>query len=172
MTDAAGVVRVALVLVMAALLQAGLVSWLNIGGYVPDLLLVMAIAGGAVLGPDRGALVGFASGLITDLMVTTPFGMWALVGCLCGAVAGSLRESAALRNGPRRALTFAAIGVGATFTFVVLARLTDQADLRPIDVSAAALLIGIVAGALSRPAMRAVAWASGVDHVPGLGRAA
>jgi hypothetical protein len=104
-------------------------------------------------------------------MVTTPFGMWALVGCLCGAVAGSLRESAALRNGPRRALTFAALGVGATFTFVVLARLTDQADLRPIDVSAAALLIGIVAGALSRPAMRAVAWASGVDHVPGLGRA-
>jgi rod shape-determining protein MreD len=170
-TDIAGAVRVGLVLVVAALLQAGLVSWLNIGGYVPDLMLLMAIAGGAVLGTDRGALVGFASGLITDLMVTTPFGMWALVGCLCGAVAGSLRQSAALRNRARRWLTFAAIGVGATFTFVVLARLTDQADLRPIDVSAAALLIGLVAAALSRPAMRAMAWASGVDHVPALDRA-
>jgi len=170
-SDVAGVMRVGLVLVMAALLQAGLVAWLNIGGYVPDLMLLMAIAGGVVLGPDRGALVGFASGLITDLMVTTPFGMWALVGCLCGAIAGSLRETAALRSGARRWLTFAAIGVGATFTFVVLARLTDQADLRPIDLSAAALLVGVVAAALSRPAMRAMAWASGVDHVPGLGRA-
>jgi rod shape-determining protein MreD len=172
MTDAVGVARVTLVLVVAAVLQAGLVSWLNVGGYVPDLLLLMAIAGGAVLGPDRGALVGFACGLLTDLMVTTPFGMWALVGCLCGAIAGSLRETAALRNGPRRALTFAAIGVGATFTFVVLARLTDQADLRPIDVSAAALLIGLVAAGLSRPAMRLMTWAAGADHVPGLGRAA
>jgi rod shape-determining protein MreD len=170
-SDAVGVARVALVLVVCALLQAGLVSWLNIGGYVPDLLLLMAIAAGAVLGPDRGALVGFACGLMTDLMVTTPFGMWALVGCLCGAVAGSLRETVALRNGARRSLTFAAIGIGATFTFVVLARLTDQADLRPVDVSAAALLIGVVAAALSRPAMRAMAWAAGVDHVPGLERA-
>jgi hypothetical protein len=68
------VVRYGLLIVTAAILQRGVFSQLRVDGAVPDALLVLAVAAGIVGGTDRGATVGFFSGLALDLMVTTPFG--------------------------------------------------------------------------------------------------
>ena len=43
-----------------------------------DLLLLVPIAAGLTVGPERGAIAGFVAGLAVDLLVTTPFGLTAL----------------------------------------------------------------------------------------------
>lgn len=56
-----------------------------------DVLLLVAIAGGLVSGPKRGAWVGFFAGLLADCFVRTPFGLSALTYCLVGYGVGSLK---------------------------------------------------------------------------------
>jgi rod shape-determining protein MreD len=153
--------RLALVLLTTAVLQAGVVSWLNVRGYVPDLMLVVAIAAGVVGGVDRGAAVGFTAGLLTDLMVTTPFGMWALVACVTGAAAGYAKGTSLVSGPTNRALTFATLCGAGLLLFAVLARLLDQGSLGTIDVPIAVVTGAVVAGVLSRLACRVLTWASG-----------
>ena len=93
------VIRYALLIITAAVLQRAVFSQLRIDGAVPDALLVLAVAAGIVSGTDRGATVGFFSGLALDLMVTTPFGLGAVCYLAAGATAGAL-ETALVRVGP------------------------------------------------------------------------
>lgn len=51
-------------------------------------VLAVVVAAGAVGGPDRGAVVGFALGLLYDLSGTTPLGLVALAYGLGGMAAG------------------------------------------------------------------------------------
>jgi len=51
-------------------------------------VLAVVVTAGAVGGPDRGAVVGFALGLLYDLSGTTPLGLVALAYGLGGMVAG------------------------------------------------------------------------------------
>lgn len=155
--------KLVMVVVTSALLQAGIVSWLNVGGYVPDLMLVVAVAAGVVGGVDRGALVGFGAGLCTDLMVTTPFGLWALVGCLTGAAAGYASGTSLVRSPTSRALTFAAACGAGLLAFAVLARLVGQETLGTIDVPLAVVTGAVAAGVLSRVASWVLSWALAPD---------
>lgn len=81
-----------LALIVAALLQAGLVPWLSVGGAVPNLLLVVVVAFSLVEGSQRGSAAGFAAGLLFDLLGTGPIGPMALVMTLVGYTAGALHE--------------------------------------------------------------------------------
>lgn len=82
----------ALVLVAALLLQLSLVSDLHLLGAVGDMLLLVTIASGLVDGPDRGATMGFAAGLLYDLVLDTPFALSALTYALVGFAVGMLGE--------------------------------------------------------------------------------
>jgi rod shape-determining protein MreD len=84
------VVRVALVLLSAAVLQRGLFSEVRIAGVAIDVFLLLAVAAGIAVGPERGAVIGFFAGLTLDLMVQTPLGLSALVYCLAGYLTGRL----------------------------------------------------------------------------------
>lgn len=90
--------RYALVVFVALVVQHGLLDSVRIGGAHPDLTLLLPIAAGYVGGPDRGAAVGFATGLVCDLLLPTTFGLSALIGCLLGfgtgyATRGLVRSS-------------------------------------------------------------------------------
>ena len=55
----------------------------------PDFMMLLAVCAGFVAGPDKGAVVGFAAGLVSDLFLqSTPFGLSALAACLAGFVVG------------------------------------------------------------------------------------
>ncbi len=82
------VVRTSVVVVVAQVLQVTLVDAVQLRGAHADLLLLVAVAAGYVAGPDRGASVGFAVGLVADLFLPTTFGLSALVDCLLGFSAG------------------------------------------------------------------------------------
>ena len=87
------VLRTAVVLVTALLLQVAVAPWLTIAGVQVDLLLLVGIAAGLAGGPERGARVGFVAGILWDLVVAGPFGLSALTYCLAGYFVGSAQRS-------------------------------------------------------------------------------
>ena len=90
--------RVTLVLFSAAVLQRGLFSQLRVAGVSVDVFLLIAIAAGMMLGPERGAILGFFAGLTLDLLVQTPLGLSALVYCLVGYGTGRLQGTVLRAN--------------------------------------------------------------------------
>lgn len=71
---------VTLVLVTAAILQTSLLPFLALSGFRPDLLLLITIAFALRDGLLTGLRVGFAAGVLTDLLLNeSPVGLTALV---------------------------------------------------------------------------------------------
>ena len=86
--------RIALLLVVAVLVQTALAPDLRFGGVAPDVMVVVVICAGLTGGAEAGAWVGFWAGLLTDMFLTsTPIGLSALTYCLTGAAIGALRAS-------------------------------------------------------------------------------
>ena len=83
--------RSALVLFSVFVLQVGVLDGLRIYGRASEPLLVLAVAGGLVGGSWRGLRLGFAAGLLYDLVAGTPIGLAAFAYALVAAVAGLLQ---------------------------------------------------------------------------------
>lgn len=121
---------VAVVLVLALVIQTTFGSDLRILGVAPDLMLLMAISAGLVCGPNSGAIIGFVAGLLADLaMTTTPLGLYALCWCVVGWVVGTLRAYVLPdARVVRPAIAFLAT-VGAVLVFLVVGSLVGQTEL-------------------------------------------
>lgn len=93
-------VRVGVVLFVALVVQLAAVNRIELFGATGDVMVVVAVASGFTLGRERGAVVGFATGLAVDLVLTTPLGLTALVftgvGYVSGIVATNLLRSSRL----------------------------------------------------------------------------
>lgn len=71
---------VALVLVTAAIVQTSLLPFVALSGFRPDLLLLITIAFALRDGLLAGLRIGFAGGVLTDLLLNaSPVGLTALV---------------------------------------------------------------------------------------------
>ena len=87
-------VRIGLLLLVAILIETSFGNDLRVSGVAPDLMVLVAICAGLTGGTEAGAWVGFWSGLVTDVFLTsTPLGLSALTYCLIGASVGALRAS-------------------------------------------------------------------------------
>lgn len=87
--------RVALIVlsvVTAIVVQASLLSRLTFLGARPDLLLVVVVCFALYDGPLAGTVTGFTAGLTADLLSDHPVGILALVLCLTGWAAGTVRD--------------------------------------------------------------------------------
>lgn len=80
--------RLVLVGILLMSLQQTLFVELRPGGVTVQLMLALAAATGAGAGPQKGALAGFALGLMFDLRAGTPLGSSSLTFGLAGWVAG------------------------------------------------------------------------------------
>lgn len=83
--------RSALVLFSVFVLQVGIFDGLRVYGRVAEFLLILAVAGGLVGGWWRGLHLGFAAGLLYDLVAGTPVGLAAFAYAVAAALAGLLR---------------------------------------------------------------------------------
>jgi rod shape-determining protein MreD len=85
-----------LLVLTAAVLQVTVVNRLPLPGAGPDLVLLVVIGLAVVVGPTAGASIGFAAGLLVDLMppTATEVGRWALVFCIIGYIAGQIQVDA------------------------------------------------------------------------------
>jgi rod shape-determining protein MreD len=159
------VARVTFVLVVAVILQTALVADLRAFDASADLMLLAATAAGLAGGATRGASIGFASGLLYDLLLTTPFGLSALTYCLVGYVVGTVQGSV-LRTTRWIPIAVAFIG-GAlgVVLYVLLGQVVGQ-EFALGDSLHVVLVVAIANALLILPAVRVMQWATGG---PGVG---
>jgi rod shape-determining protein MreD len=159
-------VRYGLLIVTAAILQRGLFSQIRIEGAVADVLLVLAVAAGLVGGTERGAAVGFCSGLALDLMLTTPFGLAAISYLVAGVVAG-WAERTIVRSARWLTMVIAAVSalIGVA-VFDLLGTLLGRSDLLHGELLAVGVVVAVSTALLVLPAMRMCRWADqDLDHL-------
>jgi rod shape-determining protein MreD len=104
---------VALLVLIAIVLQVSLFSSVTIDGVSPDLALLVVIAAALVRGPEYAAVLGFAAGLLVDIAPPADHtaGRWALAFVVSGYLAGMVRRDA-------RSSALAAVLVVAAGAFV------------------------------------------------------
>jgi rod shape-determining protein MreD len=98
----APVVRAALVVAAAALLDAVVVPYLTFGFFSPRLTLIAVVFAASPLRDLQAVLLGFFGGVLLDALGGNLFGVGALGGLLAAAL--SARASAVRRKGTERVL--------------------------------------------------------------------
>jgi rod shape-determining protein MreD len=122
--------KVSIVLLIGILVQTSFGADLRVNNIAPDFMLLLAVCAGYVGGPDEGAVVGFAAGLLSDLfLLDTPFGLSALAACLAGFASGWARTNfLRLRLWLVPAIAAAGTALGVVL-FVVIGYLVGEAQL-------------------------------------------
>jgi rod shape-determining protein MreD len=148
------------VLVVALVLQVSMVSDLQVGGAVGDLLLVVVVAAGLTGGADRGATWGFAAGALYDLVLDTPFGLSALTYALVGFAVGTIGALLMRTSG------WWPVGVAAGAAAAQAVLYTSIANLVSVHypfgaVPDIALVMAVWAAVLVLPALRVLWWVHG-----------
>lgn len=122
--------RIGLLVVITALVETTLGSDLRVLHVAPDLMVLLVICAGLTGGTEAGAWVGFWTGLLYDMFLTsTPIGLSALTYCLVGSAVGALRSSFLQER--RALLPFAAFAgtVAAVLFFVGAGVVLGQSQL-------------------------------------------
>jgi rod shape-determining protein MreD len=88
------VLAVGALVAITVALQISVFSHFSFHGVVPDLVMLVVVAAALVRGPEYGALVGFAAGLVLDLAPPADHtaGRWALSFVLVGYLVGLARQ--------------------------------------------------------------------------------
>lgn len=154
--------RLPLVVLVALVLHLSLFVTTRLGDAHPRVLLLMAVAGGFLTGSERGAVLGFALGLVADLFVQTPFGLSALTYAIVGFAVGAL-QSGIVRSAwwilPVTALGASFAGV---VGYALLGALIGQPYAMSVHLLAVAGGVGAMNAVLAAPVARAMAWALAV----------
>lgn len=151
--------RVALVVVSAGVLQLGVASRFRVADVGADLLLLAAVAAAMVVGADRGAVTGFACGILVDLLTHGPFGLTALTFALTAYGIGRF-EAAIVRSS--RATLMATGFFGTALGHVLYSLLGDLVGVSsrgPTAIARIALIAAVWNGVLTPLAVRAMRWA-------------
>jgi rod shape-determining protein MreD len=156
---ARSIVRVALVIFVVLMVQQTVMVALRIGGVHPDLLWLLPITAALADGPETGGIVGFWAGLAFDLVLPTPFGLSALVGCLLGYAVGSLTGAVDPRTTWLKPVAALTGSVAADMLFAVLGAILGQPQMVQIDFVALFLMISVSSVVFVLPVSRLMRWA-------------
>jgi rod shape-determining protein MreD len=156
---ARSIVRVALVIFIVLMVQQTVMVALRIGGAHPDLLWLLPITAALLDGPETGAIIGFWAGLTFDLVLPTPFGLSALVGCLLGYAVGALTTAVDPRAAWLKPVAALAGSVAADMLFAVLGAILGQEQMVQINFLSLFLVVGVSSVVLVLPVNRLMRWA-------------
>jgi rod shape-determining protein MreD len=90
--------RIALIVVVAIVLQLSFFSYLTIFGTTPDIIPLVVVSLGLLGGAMTGAVCGFAIGLLLDSVLFATLGVSSLVLVGAGYLAGRYREGTEISN--------------------------------------------------------------------------
>lgn len=154
-------VRTAFVMFVALVLQVSLFAQTPTFGITPDVILLTTIGIGLAGGPERGALAGFAGGFVFDCMVTTPFGMSALVYASVGYIVGGLQH-AVLGSTWYTPLAVAGIASAlGTLAYGILGGLAGNLDWLTTHIVVVAAGVGLLNMLLAIVVMPITRWSQG-----------
>lgn len=151
------VALVALVLVTAGIVQTALLPHVPLGGFTPDLLLLTTTAFAMRDGAGTGVRVGFAAGLLADLLLQqSAMGLTALVFVGVGYTVGLARPYLAPESVTAPVLLAFLSGLLGTAGFGILSRLlgddrftlelvlTNSAVVAVLNTLLAPIVVGLV----------------------------
>lgn len=151
--------RLAFVIFVGLTLHLSLFATARIGEVRPDVLLLIAVAGGIAGGAERAAVIGFLAGIAADLFLHTPLGLSALTFSLVGFSVGAL-QSSVIRSAwwipPATAWMASAAGI---MLYALLGALIGRPEFLQPRVVAAAAGVGAANALLVTPLVRVMAWA-------------
>lgn len=151
--------KVPLVVIVALVLQASLLAELRVFDVSADLMMLLPICAGILAGPDRGAAVGFVSGLALDLLLSTPFGMSALAYTLVGYFAGLVQGSILRAAWWIPVVTAAAASAAGVVVYVLVASGVGQSGLVTGRMWTIMAVVALFNGVLSAAVLPVVRWA-------------
>jgi rod shape-determining protein MreD len=158
--------RLALIAFGAIIVQVGLLNQVVVSGAHADLFLLLAISAGLVAGPQRGAAMAFALGLVADVFVPTPYGLSSLCYVLVAFAVG-LATSVLPGRASFGFLLSAVLlgGVGGTLLFDGLGVLIGQPTVPFHQLAVIVVVVCIGCILMAYPAYRIFEWTVAV--VPG-----
>jgi rod shape-determining protein MreD len=151
--------RLALVTLVLLVIQSTLMLSIRIHGVHPDLLWLVPITAAILDGPETGAIAGFWSGLAFDLILPTPFGLSALVGCILGYAVGSATKAVDREAGWLLPVAAVIGSVAADMLFAVLGGIFGQRQMVQIDFTALVAVVAVSSALLVMPVNWAMRWA-------------
>jgi len=156
--------RLALVAVVAAILQFGVLDGIVVAGAHPDLFLVLAISAGLAAGPQRGAVIAFALGLVADLFVQTPYGLSSLCYVLVAFAVGLATAGIPTGLPPLgfRLATAVLGGIGGTLLYAGLGTLIGQPTVPRHQLADIVAVVTAGCVLLAEPGYRVLGWAAAV----------
>jgi rod shape-determining protein MreD len=157
------VVRWALVFTVVTVAQVSIASRLQVLDVHPDLLLLLAVAAGLTGGPARGAVVGFAAGLVADLYLSTRFGVASLATTLTGYGSGMVGDTIVRPSSTIWVVATAGLSAGGTLLYATLGHLLGAETLADPNLVLIVGIVSVLNAALSLPALAVCRWA-GDDH--------
>ena len=107
--EQASVVRAAIVVALAALLEAVLGPYLTFGFFAPKFTLIAIVFAASQLRDLQAVLLGFFGGILLDALGSDLFGVGALSGVLAGTLAA--RAGTVRRKGTERVVLAQAVGL-------------------------------------------------------------
>lgn len=153
-------VRMSFVLVIALTFQVSVASQLEVVGVQGDLMLLLAVGAGLAAGPERGASLGFVTGLAYDLLLQTPFALSALTYGIVAYLAGLLQD-AVLRSAwwipVATAVVASAVGV---ILYGVFGTVVGE-DLIGWSLLRVAAVVALLNAVLALPAVTVMRWVAG-----------
>jgi rod shape-determining protein MreD len=156
-------IRVVLAVFLVFVLQSTVMVSINLGGVHPDLVWLLPITAALLDGPQTGALVGFWSGLAFDLILPTPFGLSALVGCLLGYAIGTTTAAVDTRAVWLKPVAALIGAVVADMLFAVLGAVLGQQQMVRINFAALFGMVAISSVILVFVVSRLMRWALMTD---------
>jgi rod shape-determining protein MreD len=112
--------RIALIMVVAVILQVSFFSYLTLFGTTPDIIPLVAISLGLLGGAMVGAICGFVLGLLLDSVLLATLGVSSLMLLAVGYLAGRYREGTEIANTLVPPLLIGALTIAASTGFAAI----------------------------------------------------
>ena len=152
-------VRLPLLVSVALVLHLSLFLAVRVGDAHPRVLLLMAVGAGFLTGPERGAVIGFALGVLADLFVQTPFGLSALTYALVAFAVGGLQSGIIRAAWWIPAVTAMVASFAGVLAYALLGALIGQPYAISVHLVAVAAGVGLMNAVLAPLVVRAMSWA-------------
>lgn len=161
----------ALLVLVAILLKTTVLPAVAINSFRPDVLVIVVVAAALIEGPDTGIRLGFAAGLVQDLISgeAALVGLGAVIMMATGYVAGRLRPYIVAAQFASSVALSGLLAGGATLAFGVLGRMFGVIQPSVARMVTAVIIVGLYSAAVSPLVLRPTRWLLRQFPPPALG---
>lgn len=150
--------RLGVLLAFSLVLQLAVLDDVRVAGVRPEVMILLPVVAGVAGGPERGAILGFVAGLVTDLFAETPFGLSSLTYSILGFGTGALQSSLIRSTWWITPATAAvATGVGMAL-YALTGAMVGQRGMVGPRLAVVVAAVGIINAFLALPLARIARW--------------